>query len=51
MVTLDSRKSKAPQNTPLYLTMRATVHLGGEAAPEMEVTTLKELARSLKWRQ
>lgn len=47
MVTLDSRKSKAPRNTPLYLTMRTTVHLGGEAVPEMEVTALKELAHSL----
>lgn len=48
MVTLDFRKNKAPQNTPLYLTMRTTVHLGGEAAPGTEVTILKELAHSLK---
>lgn len=38
-----------PQNTPLHLTMRTTVHLGGEAAPGIEVTILKELAHSLKW--
>lgn len=47
-------RTKLPQNTPLYLTMRTTVHLGGEAAPGTEVTgtevtILKELAHSLKW--